>query len=64
MTKLKPCPFCGGEAKLKHTDITSEYREASYVICTVCYARGRIVSASCGYCADDHVIEEWNRRAE
>lgn len=64
MRKLEPCPFCGGDAELRHTDKASENVEASFVICTNCYARGRTVNASCGYCADDRVIEEWNRRAE
>lgn len=33
--KLKPCPFCGGKAKLK--DFSAEGRYVDYrIVCTVC----------------------------
>ena len=31
MEELKPCPFCGGEAKQEHKD---------YILCTVCGCEG------------------------
>lgn len=69
-TKLKPCPFCGGEAKL----ITTEFDRKTIAIKVECksyYAR------TTGYCATvfnnenvlnnidnarEKAIEVWNRR--
>lgn len=34
-TKLKPCPFCGGEARIEHLPWCFD----SAVICNNCYAR-------------------------
>jgi Lar family restriction alleviation protein len=53
MTELKPCPFCGGEAKL-----ISEYANAHYVECKNCWAS---VWRSCP--THEEAIEVWNRRA-
>ena len=57
--KLKPCPFCGGEAKIKdrieclgHGD----YERFYLVTCCNCYAQSRM----CG--EEQYVIEAWNRR--
>ncbi len=33
---LKPCPFCGGDARLTRTKDISQYW---YVECSACYAR-------------------------
>lgn len=41
--KLKPCPFCGGEAKLRkknRTIIEGNTRRNCYVYCLRCGARG------------------------
>lgn len=45
MTKLKSCPFCGGEAALKFTDYNGGGygqfpRKAVYVSCPHCHAKG------------------------
>lgn len=49
--KLLPCPFCGGEAKVKDGGPGNKYAQ-----CVKCYA-----------CTDDHVheraISAWNARA-
>ena len=52
--ELKPCPFCGGEARLVHC-----MNAPCRVVCEEC---------GCGtrwFACDDreHAIEEWNRRA-
>lgn len=51
MTKLKPCPFCGGEAS---TYVA--YDDNYYVCCDEC---------GCGlpvYNTEEEAIEAWNKR--
>ena len=57
MVELKPCPFCGGKARLF---VNSGVR----VICTKCYASTRIMSDEIEYDsrAVEMVVEVWNRR--
>ena len=50
--ELKPCPFCGGEAKL--TDLTQA--PESWVECTECGARTRFFSNS------EEAADAWNAR--
>ena len=53
--KLKPCPFCGGEAALwRFYDL---HVTNHYIGCTTCGAQTR------GTDSDDLCIEVWNRRA-
>lgn len=52
MTKLKPCPFCGGEAAISH------YDNRSAVICMSCLNQ----TAAWDDRNDDMAIEAWNRR--
>ena len=55
--KLKPCPFCGGEARmvLQHNDDGTWVR---YYVC--CYACG---SKTKEYKAHEIAHRAWNRRA-
>lgn len=51
-TELKPCPFCGGEAKLMGLERFKEYR---------------VYCHDCGVRTDDfypkhRAVEAWNRR--
>ena len=51
MTKLKPCPFCGGEAS---TYVA--YDDGYYVCCDEC---------GCGlpvYNTEEEAVEAWNKR--
>ena len=61
MSELKPCPFCGGEAILKHHATRELFRKQlqySYVQCCTCNIRTEIVHT------DAEAIIKWNRRAE
>ena len=58
-TELKPCPFCGGNAKhVKLRNIAVKNKEVFYVECAVCRVRTMVELDS------DTAIEAWNRRAE
>lgn len=59
MPELKPCPFCGGEARLFVND-------GVRVLCTKCRASSKILVDSECYktSAVEKVIEAWNRRAD
>lgn len=55
--KLKPCPFCGGEAKL-HEAYDIEGNHAVWrILCTEC----NMVTAY--YNTPDCVVDAWNRRS-
>ena len=62
MTELKPCPFCGGEAKLH---IRYKPDEKRYAL-IVCECGAQVKSEDCwNYIeAEFKAIEAWNRRAE
>lgn len=55
--KLKPCPFCGGEAEVK---TNYEYGKArgAFVFCIKCDMTSRI------YSTRQYAIKVWNRRVE
>lgn len=55
--KLKPCPFCGGEAK-----INNECCAVVYIKCEECGATSGTVGISAEHCANDKLAEKWNRR--
>ena len=76
MTELKPCPFCGGEAKATCMSTVNEHEMLSKIFkikCTKCeieYAKPFRIYARInndGICTfdkseKDAVIEAWNRR--
>ena len=59
MEELKPCPFCGGKARLLVND-------GVRVICSKCYAGTMIQRDSLERESNsvETVVEAWNRRAD
>lgn len=62
--KLKPCPFCGGEAELTYT---SDNSHKPFVQCKY----GVFLKPKCVACqypwrhdSEEEAIEAWNRRAD
>lgn len=57
MAELKPCPFCGGEAKIRDYSTPDTDPEID-VFCTNCGGQTFV------YETEGEAIEAWNRRAE
>ena len=57
MDKLKPCPFCGGEAETVTIGIFFDVDYSYGIKCTRCHACS---SMRCG--SEKKAIEAWNRR--
>ena len=64
MKKLKPCPFCGGEAYFTNTWIEWE-KKTKLMIGVECGSEDCILSSAelRSYETADEAIEKWNRRA-
>lgn len=65
MIELKPCPFCGREAKAK--GMKKGQRRAAYVQCRCCNARSAVYKGELHEAYADLAIEAaaaWNRRAK
>jgi len=61
LTKIKPCPFCGGEGR------RSYYGEWRYIVCRECGAKSKSLSVVEERAKDNRdiyekVIEFWNER--
>lgn len=57
--KLKPCPFCGGKAKIRYETELSGF----FVECLKCLASSAIsLEVGKGEDAKLHAIESWNCR--
>lgn len=68
-SQLKPCPFCGGPAKIIEKTDPDGY--CSYTVklvrCEACHAQTeeRTADGYYGeYCSDEEIAECWNRRKE
>lgn len=59
MFDLKPCPFCGGKARLF---VNGGVR----VVCTRCYVSTRVLKDELEYASSavELSVKTWNRRAE
>ena len=54
MSRLKPCPFCGGKAKLEKMGYPH------HVFCTSCYAR--VTGHGLAEEGEQDAIRHWNMR--
>ena len=69
-TRLKPCPFCGGEAVLYHQSSKYTDYDGDYVYCfRGCGSRTKLFECynGTGKTHEDtekEAIEAWNRRAD
>lgn len=70
---LKPCPFCGGKARLEKSSrgfIEGKSTRIAYVYCLECNARSPrfkledFGSTSHSMKANELAIEAWNRRTD
>ena len=61
--ELKPCPFCGGEAKLVNQKVMGGY-DYSFVRCKKCDIGTQKYEVSTEYCSSDKAISTWNRRVD
>ena len=61
MAELKPCPFCGGEAELRHEHSATGF---SYIKCVKCHLSSPMFPRSYDKASDEVATNFWNRRAE
>ena len=61
MSKLKPCPFCGGDGALS----VDPQKKVFYGSCWVCGARGSAISYKDQATNEtiEKAVEAWNERA-
>ena len=54
--ELKPCPFCGGAAKVHEMQSKTSRVGGYFVMCNKC------LTSSNNYSTTENAIEHWNRR--
>ncbi len=64
MSELKPCPFCGGKARINknsfYEDKTKGFTDHSYgVECLDCFTQSFQF-----YKTEEQAVKDWNRRAD
>ena len=71
MTKLKPCPFCGGDAYLNQRYNSRGRVNMIFAQCDFCGSRGRIFSSYTDAAEDNwqndacvKATNAWNKRVE
>lgn len=56
--KLKPCPFCGGEAAHGKITIITPHSRQKIINVVLCQCGGMMIGLS-----EEDAAKEWNRRA-
>ena len=56
--KLKPCPFCGGQAEFWESKASNGYLYGYVIRCSMCKSRTKI------YDNQEYASIAWNRRAK
>ncbi len=67
MKELKPCPFCGSEAKLVHVGNEYTKKRSTEIKCTKfgCFGMQKVGAIRHDLVwTDDMAISKWNARAE
>lgn len=69
MTRLKSCPFCGGDAELDENQsfrefVSGKISRAVAVYCSNCSAEISICVPDVPDITPEQVVDMWNRRAE
>ena len=57
--ELKPCPFCGGEAKYYHRDDDSGWSNTDWVSCS-----GDCGASTCMHETKEQAVSAWNTRTD
>jgi len=60
--KLKPCPFCGGKARLNHWVENGGYH--GYIYCLQCKNRTMLYVSKLKKTMVNQLTEVWNKREE
>lgn len=63
--KLKPCPFCGGEAKIKYDSFQNRRGKIKSVVLISCKELNCTIRPKTQWhIRKDEAIEAWNRRVK